>query len=140
MSEIFENNELPDDWRVSRLADICHPRKAMVDPKFMNEMPYVGLEHLDSGSFSIARWGNSQEVKSSKTHFQQGDVLYGKLRPYLDKAILAPWPGICSTELIALQVKPDKADSQYLACLVHTGPFIKHAIDTTAGTNLPRTS
>jgi len=133
-------NPCPKGWSEINLSNICQPRKDSVDPAKLNEMPYIGLEHLDSGSLSLSRWDSSKKVRSAKTRFQPGDVLYGKLRPYLDKAVLAPWQGICSTELIALQTKSQMTTPEFLANLVHTQQFIQHAIDTTTGTNLPRTS
>jgi type I restriction enzyme S subunit len=112
----------------------------MVSPQDLESLRYIGLEHIDSGEIGIRRWGDSAELKSAKTAFQPGDVLYGKLRPYLDKAVLAPWRGLCSTELLALEIDRTAAVPEYLVCVVHSKPFVQHAVDTTGGTNLPRTS
>jgi type I restriction enzyme S subunit len=135
-----ETDEIPEGWTSAQLGDVCQPRRAMVLPDDLQDLPYIGLEHIESGAISVKTWGHSSEVRSAKNVFEPGDVLYGKLRPYLDKAVLASFRGVCSTELIPLQGKPNRLDSMFLTCLVHSRPFIQHAIDTTGGTNLPRTS
>lgn len=71
--------------------------------------------------------------------FAPGDVLYGKLRPYLDKAVLADRDGICSTDILVLRPFSGLR-SDFLAELVHTHSFRHHAIQTTRGVNHPRTS
>lgn len=138
--EMLDSNDTPIGWNNLYLEDICFPAKSTVDPATLEEMPYIGLEHVDSGEIGITRWGRSGDVKSSKAEFRQGDVLYGKLRPYLDKAVLAPWAGVCTTELLVLRSDPQKILPGFLVCLLHSKPFVKYAINTTAGTNLPRTS
>ena len=140
MDSCVDDLDLPSDWRVVPLGDVAQPRRAIVNPQDGDRLPYVGLEHLDTGAFRIGRWGDSVDVKSSKTEFREGDVLYGKLRPYLDKAALAQWRGLCTTELIAIQVDRARLDPFFLLSLVHSRPFIEHAVNTTGGTNLPRTS
>ena len=137
---MLDSNEMPIGWKALYLEDICFPAKSTVDPATLEDFPYIGLEHVDSGEIGITRWGRSGDVKSSKSEFRQGDVLYGKLRPYLDKAVLAPWAGVCTTELLVLRPDPQKIIPEFLVCLLHSKPFVQHAINTTAGTNLPRTS
>ena len=140
MASWVDDLDLPSDWRVLPLGHVSQPRRAIVDPQDAEHLPYVGLEHLDTGEFRISRWGDSADVKSSKTEFREGDVLYGKLRPYLDKAALAPWRGLCTTELIAIEADGARLDPFFLLSVVHSRPFIQHAVNTTGGTNLPRTS
>jgi type I restriction enzyme S subunit len=78
-------------------------------------------------------------VRSAKSRFRTGDVLYGKLRPYLDKAVLTTGEGICSTDILVL--RPDgRIEPTFLVNLVHSRPFIEHALKTTHGVNHPRTS
>jgi Restriction endonuclease S subunits len=79
-------------------------------------------------------------VRSTKSRFYPSDVLYGKLRPYLDKAAVAEWSGVCSTDILALVPKIAEADSYFLGLVLHTQQFLAHAIATTSGVNHPRTS
>lgn len=84
------------------LGDVCALRTESVDSKDHLTLPFVGLEHIDSGSPKLRRYGNPSAVRSAKFLFYPSDVLYGKLRPYLDKAVLAEVHGICSTDILVL--------------------------------------
>lgn len=121
------------------LGNVCSLRTESIDPKDYPTLPYVGLEHIGSGSPKLARFGDSSAVASTKFRFYAGDVLYGKLRPYLDKAVLAEIDGICSTDILVL--RPTSAlCSGFLAYFAHTFSFLEHAISSTKGVNHPRTS
>lgn len=143
-NEVIKKSEFPpSDWEYSKLGNITNLRKQPVSPDEIKDIGkdvrYVGLEHLESGNPRLWSWSNPSKVKSTKNTFFAGDVLYGKLRPYLDKAVLAEWEGICSTDILVL--KPSKRiTSEYLAYHLHIKPFVRHAISTTSGTNHPRTS
>jgi type I restriction enzyme S subunit len=100
---------------------------------------YVGLEHIVSGDPYLTRWGRASDVTSSKSRFYACDVLYGKLRPYLDKAVLAEFDGICSTDILVIQ-SSESMWPQFLAHLLHAGAFLDYAVKTTRGVNHPRTS
>jgi type I restriction enzyme S subunit len=126
-------------WKITKLGEVCSLRAESVHPSQSAKSRYVGLEHIDSGKSNLARWGNATEVNSSKSKFYAGDILYGKLRPYLDKAVLAEFEGICSTDILVL--KSDQLIApEFLSNLVHTNRFIEHAMKTTRGVNHPRTS
>ena len=71
--------------------------------------------------------------------FQPDDVLYGKLRPYLDKAVLADKSGVCTTELLVLRANAD-VDPRFIASVVHSPGFLEYAISGTTGVQHPRTS
>jgi len=137
--KMTELGPIPVEWEVVSLGRVCKLGRENVDPQELPEIPYVGLEHIDSGEPKLRRWGSSSEVRSSKHHFVSGDVLYGKLRPYLDKAVLAEFEGVCSTDILVLKANADCALPEFLVYLLHTQRFRSYAISTTSGTNLPRT-
>lgn len=97
-----EIGPLPAHWRVVRLEEVVGLRKGTVSPLEVPQARYVGLEHIDSGEITIRRFGYATDVKSAKAVFHPGDILYGKLRPYLEKAALAQWTGVCSTDILVL--------------------------------------
>ncbi|RKY65868.1 MAG: hypothetical protein DRQ08_04580 [Candidatus Latescibacterota bacterium] len=134
-----EPGSLPKEWKVVRLEEVAQPRNEIVHPEQAQHLRYVGLEHIDPGDVKLKRWGYPAEVRSAKHRFYTGDILYGKLRPYLDKAILAEWDGICSTDIIVLSSK-EKIDKLFLANLLHTQTFVRFATATMTGVNHPRTS
>lgn len=126
-------------WRTVTLSEVSSLRVDTVAPQDALELPYVGLEHIDPGQPNLCRTGKASEVRSAKSRFFGGDVLYGKLRPYLDKAVLAQNNGICSTDILVLS-PTDQIEQGFLVSLLHSQPFIEHAIKTTHGVNHPRTS
>lgn len=119
------------------LAELADLRKETCSPTDSAGV-YVGLEHIDPGYFALRRHGMTSDVRSAKSRFYAGDVLYGKLRPYLDKAVVADCEGICSTDILVLE--PRGVPSWFLCGLLHTDRFIEHAKQTTHGVNHPRTS
>lgn len=132
--------EIPEEWEVVRLEEVAERRSETVNPSAVGNLPFVGLEHIEPGKIRLTQWGDSTEVKSSKSKFYPGDVLYGKLRPYLDKAVIAEFEGICSTDIIVIKAKPSRLTPEYLIWLVHTKAFLEHAKKTMKGVNHPRTS
>jgi type I restriction enzyme S subunit len=122
-----------------RLSELCDFVGAQVDPADHGDGTYIGLEHLASGRFEPIGVGKASDVQSSKYAFRAGDVLYGKLRPYLDKAALVTDAGICTTELLVLRPKLG-VDPRFLVAIVHAARFVEHAVAGTTGVQHPRTS
>src|SRR5437868_6273133 len=113
---------MSDKSRTITLADIADLISIQVDPRNQPRDLYVGLEHVGSGRFIRIGGGVAADVQSSKFAFRKGDVLYGKLRPYLDKAILADQDGVCTTELLVLRAKTG-IDPRFLIAVVHCRKF-----------------
>lgn len=97
---------------------------------------YVGLEHIEPGAFSISSWGNSSSVKGDATILLAGDVGYSKLRPYLDKAFIADFDCVASTEV--LKLRPIGVASRTLLQILHSSQFLKFISDKGYGTKMPR--
>ena len=129
---------VPEEWDVVRLGDVAEQRKETTNPRD-GDWKYVGLEHIDPGESHLKRYGFSNEVRSSKSKFYSGDILYGKLRPYLDKGVLVDFEGICSTDIIVIKTK-ENLNETLLAYLVHINEFREYATKTMTGVNHPRTS
>ena len=90
-------------YRFDQLADQINDR---VIPAKTDVERYVGLEHLDTDSLRIRRWGEPSEVKSTKLRFQPGDIIFGKRRVYQRKVAVADTEGICSAHAMVLRAKP----------------------------------
>ena len=131
--------DLPKHWKNVQLNEIACLRRENIKPTDFSQFNYVGLEHIDSGESQLKRWGDASEVKSAKSHFYPNDVLYGKLRSYLDKAVIAEMEGICSTDILVVTANPHTIP-RFLVNLLHTHSFISHATATSTGVNHPRTS
>lgn len=130
---------LPNGWKNCQFADTCDRVKVSHKPVEGGNTPYVGLEHLAQGFPAFAGRGSESDIKSSKTVFRVGDILFGKLRPYLRKGAQAAFDGICSTDILVFRAEEGCA-SKFLKYLVHTDEFISHAKSTTTGVQHPRTS
>ena len=121
------------------LADLCDLVAEPVRPGARPDALYLGLEHLSPGRLVRTGGGRASDMRSSTSAFEPGDVLYGKLRPYLDKAILADQSGVCTTELLVLRAKAD-VDPRFLATIVHSPGFLEYSVSGTTGVQHPRTS
>jgi type I restriction enzyme S subunit len=121
------------------LSNLCDLAATQVDPADNTSLPYVGLEHVTPGRFAVSAWGKASDVSSSKFLFKRDDILYGKLRPYLDKAVIAQGDGLCTTEFLVLRPKVG-VDARFLAAVVHSQQFIEHAMAGVTGAHHPRTS
>ncbi len=134
-----EIGEIPESWEAVQLKEIAKLRRESVKPRDSQGLKFVGLEHIDSGESMLKRWGDASEMKSAKNRFYPDDVLYGKLRSYLDKAVIAEMDGICSTDILVFTAN-SKITSRFLVYLLHTEAFVNHAVATSTGISHPRTS
>ncbi len=122
-----------------RLSELCDLVAEPVRPGARPDALYLGLEHLAPGRLVRIGGGQASEMRSNTSAFEPGDVLYGKLRPYLDKAVLADDAGVCTTELLVLRAKTG-VDARFLATVVHSPSFLEYAVAGTTGVQHPRTS
>ena len=84
-------------------GDLIFLRKEKYDPqKDTATYPCIELENIEQETCLLNGYFDSKKQKSIKTKFQSGDVLFGKLRPYLRKYALVDFNGVCSTEIWAL--------------------------------------
>lgn len=130
---------IPESWEVAELHTVCDKISVGYTPVQGGNKKYVGLEHMVGGEISISEYGSESEVKSSKNVFEKGQLLYGKLRPYLDKCCIADFDGVSSTDIIILNGK-NNVSNEFLVHLLHTKEFIQQAKSTTTGVQHPRTS
>jgi type I restriction enzyme S subunit len=136
--KMTEIGEIPEEWNVKELYQVSELRKETIGPiKKMSEH-YVGLENISSGQLRIFSYGDATNLKSSKFKFKKGDILYGKLRPYLDKVALAETDGVCSTDIIPILSK--NMNARFLAYMLHSDLFLQFVKSTISGTNHPRTA
>ncbi|MBW9264753.1 MAG: restriction endonuclease subunit S [Candidatus Thiodiazotropha sp. (ex. Lucinisca nassula)] len=130
---------LPPGWKNQQFGDVCDRVKDSYQPVDGGNTPYVGLDHLAQGFPAFVGRGKESEVKSSKTAFKVGDILFGKLRPYLRKGAQANFDGVCSTDILAFRAKAT-CESEFLKFVIHSDEFVAHAKSTTSGVQHPRTS
>jgi type I restriction enzyme, S subunit len=129
----------PRGWTAGSFGDVCIRVQDAASPTPNGQRLYLGLEHLASGFPSLVGRGWESEVRSGKTAFRKGDVLFGKLRPYLRKSVLVSEDGICSTDILVFRTS-EKSLPEFLCLLTHSDEFAGHAKATTSGVQHPRTS
>lgn len=121
------------------LGDIAIPDRVIVPPDSSEaaSRPYLGLEQIASGTGQILSYDtNSAEGKSTTFAFDDSHVLYGKLRPYLNKVAVPERVGRCSTEIIP--IKPHGVDKDYLALLLRSDHVVRAAMTNKTGSRMPR--
>lgn len=104
--------------------------------------PLLGLEHLESGTGRLRPDASLPEVVAPGAGVADvavGDVLFGKLRPYLAKSWVADRSAFASTELLCLRPQPG-IDPRWLGYLVASSSVVDWAVATSDGTKMPRTS
>ena len=113
-----------------------------VDCTFYDERPFIALENVESWTGSLVQ-GVELPMRAlpqaGMAVVEPGDVLFGKLRPYLAKSWVADRPALASTELMCMRPRTG-TDSRWLGYLVLTSPFVDWAVATSEGTRMPRTS
>ena len=125
------------EWQDTTLGACAILVRDLVSPTACGDAPYVGLEHIGKGTFSLLGTGSAKNVESTKAVFRAGDILFGKLRPYFRKVVRPTFSGICSTDIWV--VRPVTGiDPGYLLCLLASEDLADYATQGAEGTRMPR--
>jgi type I restriction enzyme S subunit len=126
-----------EKWEEKTFGDFCQPSKKRVNPLTCQQnYKCIELEHIEPETGLLIGSIDSNGQLSQKAFFDAGNVLFGKLRPYLQKFLLAPYSGVCSTEIWVL-VPTLTISNIFLYYLVQSAKFIEAANQST-GTKMPR--
>jgi restriction endonuclease, S subunit len=98
---------------------------------------YLGLEHLDSDSIYVTRYGADVAPKGDKLIMKKGDVLFGKRRAYQKKVAIAPFDGIFSAHGMVLRPKEDVIDKDFFPMFIKSDYFLDAAIKISVGSLSP---
>ena len=125
-----------------QLREICHLDRQVIDPDsdLAKQLPYLGLEQIESGTGRINTENTSpmgQGGASATFRFDARHVLYGKLRPYLNKVALPNFEGRCTTEIMPL-LPFDHIDREYLALILRSERIVSAATRFSTGSRMPR--
>lgn len=129
---------IPKDWKVRKIEDVAKINSEKYYPGKTDENYLcIELEHLEQNSGLLKGFTNSDQIKSTKNIFNKGDILYGKLRPYLKKYFKPDFRGICSTEIWVLNNNNQKLKSEYLYYIIQTQKF-DYVSNISTGSSMPR--
>ncbi len=126
--------------RFVRLGDMCRQSRETIRPGERSDLRYIGLESIESGSgqFAVGALSKTPETPQANSfRFGSEHVLYGKLRPYLNKVALPDFEGKCSTEIIPL-LPSAEAERAYLAFFLRSRHVVDAISAKTAGARMPR--
>lgn len=130
---------VPEGWERKRLGDVCYDVREAVLPEALEpDTPYIGLEHIPRRSISMIEWGNAEQVTSSKLRFREGEILFGKIRPYFHKVGIAFVDGVASSDTIIIRPNDDKLRGLALM-VVSSDAFVANTSQTMKeGSKMPR--
>lgn len=127
-----QHDKLPLGWAATTLGEITRPSRLRVNPQSLPGLPFIGLEHVESNTMRLLGTAPAQNMRSSAIHFFPGDVLYSRLRPYLNKVYCPDFEGLCSAEFIVFPAS-NHFVSKYLQFLLNSADFVSFTANLTAG-------
>lgn len=115
-------SKLPTGWADATLDDVTAPRGDKADPQSLGDMPFLGMDHIEAHTSRLLGSQPVSELKSAVAVFKKGDLLYGRLRPYLNKVHLAEFDGAASAEFIVFP--PSEAiEQRFLQSLLRSPDY-----------------
>ena len=133
--------ELPKSWVWTRIGEITnYGSSEKIEPNRITDNTWIlDLEDIEKESSKIINFETfkNRNTTSSKSVFKKGDVLYSKLRPYLDKVVVAPGDGICTTEIIPIKMYAE-LNSLFFMYNLKRRDFLDYASRCVKGMKMPR--
>lgn len=129
----------PKGWELVTFDKLIEIKPKSIKPENIQELDkYVGLENIekDLGNLINIKNAINEDLKSNKFHFDENIILYGKLRPYLNKVALPSFSGVCSTDI--LPIKVINANKIFVVFIIRHNSFVDIMTSRATGANLPR--
>ena len=120
-----------------KFNEIAYNSTEKKKPTEADKDTYIGLEHLDSGTLTVARWGADIAPIGEKLVMRKGDVLFGKRRAYQKKVAIAPFDGIFSAHGMVLRPKESIITREYFPLFISSDYFLNAAIQISVGSLSP---
>jgi type I restriction enzyme S subunit len=131
---------IPKGWTAGQLGDIgTNSRRGVQPSDIAPRTPYIALEHMPRRCIALGDWDDSADVASGKSAFKKGEILFGKLRPYFHKVGVAPFDGVCSTDILVLTPK-SPGWFGFLLGHASSDELINFTDLASTGTKMPRTN
>ena len=129
---LIEFDRLPDQWVLKPLGELVNPNRPRIKPEEKPELPFLGMDHIEPHTMRLLGSVPASAMKSSSVHFQSGDVLYGRLRPYLNKVFQPSFEGLCSAEFIVFP-QGKELHNKYLQHFLNWSNFVSFSNSLNSG-------
>lgn len=128
---------IPKGWEIGKFSRLVSERTDTIAPEDITEgVPDIGLKHLPRKSTTLCEWEIAKNVGSRRKLFIEGDILFGKIRPYFHKVVDAPVSGCTTTSAIVFRPRERKWQERALA-IASSDEFVALATATSNGTTMP---
>ncbi len=122
-----------------RIGNVLNLSKEKHKPEKTESLFYIGLEHIEKHTGRLTEKVGFEEINTVKNKFNKDDILYGKLRPNLNKVYLANESGVCSTDMLVF-TPSEKVVPKFVMQIMLSRGFVNDMSNNTSGVNLPRVS
>lgn len=135
--EIIEKAIDRSKWEKFKFSDLFENVVEKVVPKNSGLEHYIGLEHLDSGSLHIKRFGDTSSLIGDKLKIYKGDIIFAKRNAYLKRASIAPFDAIASAHSLVLRPKEKNVLPEFIPFFLMSEKFWERAIEISVGSLSP---
>ncbi len=133
----IENKIDRSKWAKWKFSDLVENEVEKVVPKDSGLKHYIGLEHLDSGSLKIRRFGETSSLIGDKLKIYKGDLIFAKRNAYLKRVAIAEFDAVASAHSMVLRPKLKNVDPNFLPFFMMSEVFWKRAIEISVGSLSP---
>lgn len=137
LTEAIENKMDRSKWKIYKFSDLVENIVEKVVPKDSGLKHYIGLEHLDTGSLKINRYGETESLIGDKLKIYKGDLIFAKRNSYLKRVAIADFDAVASAHSMVLRPKANNIDPQFLPFFMMSEVFWKRAIEISVGSLSP---
>jgi len=128
--------KIPEGWEMRNLGELCALRKDRYEDGQHSDLPLLDLAKMLQRTLAVGEMGSPKELTTSRILFEEDDILFGSIRPYLHKVILAPCRGV--TNISVLVIRPAEARLRsLLSVLLSSEGVIRWADQHSNGTKMP---
>jgi len=127
---------MKNNWQRKKLGEVCNFKVK----RNVKLLPYIGMEDVESETGKFLGSLEKRKMKSATAHFDKDCVLYGKLRPYLNKVLVPVFEGHCSTEFVPLRVDKNLLSREWLAIFLRSHEVVRGLSKNVTGSRMPRAS
>ena len=133
----IKHNVNQNTWSVKRFDEVAYIRSNLVDPAAFSEYPHIAPDNIEKKSGVLLPYRTIREdgVTSGKHHFYPGQILYSKIRPYLSKAVVVNFEGLCSADMYPIEAMED---TRYLWYYILSEDFLEQTYSAGSRTVLPK--